>query len=83
MTSREIAELTGKTHSHVCRDIRTMLDELGEHESNFGSMYTVAVGNGALRAATEYRLPKRETLILVSGYSVTMRALRASSAVQK
>ena len=29
MTSREIAELTGKRHDHVMADIRKMLDELG------------------------------------------------------
>lgn len=28
MTSREIAELTGKEHRNVLRDIRTMLTEL-------------------------------------------------------
>lgn len=33
MTSREIAELTGKRHDNVMRDIRTMLDDL-EHSSN-------------------------------------------------
>lgn len=73
MTSREIAALTGKEHRNVLRDARAMLAELhGE--------------GGVLSFEQTYRdpqngqsypmlaLPKRETLILVSGYSVTMRA---------
>ena len=30
MSSREIAELTGKQHKNVMADIRNMLDEIGE-----------------------------------------------------
>lgn len=71
MSSREIAELTGKRHSHVMRDIRTMLDGLGENtEPKFGSSYKDQTG----RKLPCYQLPKRETLILVSGYSVELRA---------
>ncbi|MDJ0933542.1 Rha family transcriptional regulator [Breoghania sp.] len=69
MFSREIAELTGKLHHHVCRDIRAMLGELGESETKFGFCYTADTGN----AYTEYLLPKRECLGLVSGYSARLR----------
>ena len=70
MDSRNIAELTGKNHADVCRDVRKMLDELGEDESKFASVYQG--GNGEDRRC--YVLPKRECLILASGYSVVLRA---------
>lgn len=70
MDSREIAERTGKDHAHVCRDIRAMLAELELDESNFGSVYLG--GNGEQRRC--YLLPKRECLILASGYNVALRA---------
>ena len=70
MTSREIAELTGKRHDNVMADIRKMLDELGLDATDFSGTYRTDRGN-------EYEcfnLPKRETSILVSGYSTPMRA---------
>mgnify|MGYP000712219339 CR=1 FL=1 len=70
MTSREIAELTGKRHDHVMTDIRKMLNELGLDAPGFSGTYRTDRGN-------EYEcfnLPKRETMILVSGYSIPMRA---------
>lgn len=70
MTSREIAELTGKEHRNVLADIRKMLLELGIDLLTFQQVYTA--GNG--QDQVEFSLPKRETLILVSGYSVAMRA---------
>lgn len=70
MDSREIAALTGKNHSDVCRDIRSMLEALEADESNFASVYRG--GNGEDRRC--YVLPKRECLILASGYSVKLRA---------
>lgn len=73
MSSREIAELTGKRHDHVMRDARKMLVELhGEGGlPNFGDTQTNEQ-NG--QPYPIYRLPKRETLILVSGYNLSMRA---------
>ncbi len=70
MSSREIAELTGKRHDHVIRDIKVMLEDLGEAVFKFGGSYRGA--DGTLRPC--FNLPKRETMILVSGYSVVLRA---------
>lgn len=69
MSSREIAELTGKEHRHVMRDIRNMLEQLGEVESKFGRYYIAANG----KRNPEYHLPKDLTITLVSGYSPVLR----------
>ena len=70
MSSREIAELTGKQHKHVLTDIRNMLSSLNIESAVFTADYKDSKG----RMYPCYNLPKRETLILVSGYSVAMRA---------
>lgn len=70
MSSREIAELTGKHHKHVLDDIRKMLEELGQTSAGFSADLPDAYG----RLQPAYNLPKRETLILVSGYSTELRA---------
>lgn len=70
MSSREIAELTGKQHKHVLTDIREMLETLGIDSAGFSAQYKDSSG----KANKCFNLPKRETLILVSGYNVQMRA---------
>lgn len=70
MDSREIASLTEKRHDNVCRDIVAMLDALGTDHLRFEAVYKG--GNGEDRRC--YILPKRECLILASGYSVLLRA---------
>ena len=70
MSSLEIAELTGKQHKNVLADIRKMMDDLEINSAVFSAQYKDSTG----RSLVMFNLPKRETLILVSGYSVAMRA---------
>lgn len=70
MSSVEIAQLCEKRHDHVMNDIRKMLDELNLHAPDFSGTYKTSQGN-------EYQcffLPKREVMILVSGYRIDLRA---------
>lgn len=70
MDSREIAKLTGKRHDNVMRDIESQLVELECDLLKFEGVYVG--GNGEKRKC--YILPKRECLILASGYNVKLRA---------
>lgn len=69
MSSLEIADLTGKNHAHVMRDIRNMLDGLGIGQSSFGSAYKDVQG----KPRDCFSLPKDLTLTLVTGYDVKRR----------
>lgn len=69
MTSREIAELTGKNHFDVTRDIEKVLFQAEIDTSKFAAIYKDAQN----RNQTEYRLPKRECDLVISGYSVKYR----------
>jgi phage antirepressor YoqD-like protein len=68
MSSREIAKLTEKEHKTVMRDIRVMLNDLGHGTDLYLGQYP---SNN--RMYDEYNLPKRETLLLVSGYLLHVR----------
>lgn len=69
ISSLEIAELTGKQHSNVMRDIRNLLSQ-GVAESNFGlGPYTDA--NGQERPL--FNLTPKGCLILASGYDAVLR----------
>lgn len=69
MSSREIADLTGKRHSDVKRDIRNMLDVLHRDVSSFARIYKDSAG----RDQEEYALDRELTLTLVSGYDIPLR----------
>lgn len=63
MSSREIAELTGKRHDHVIRDIRKMLSDLELDAPKFGAVEKDAKGE----ERPVFNLNKELTLTLVSG----------------
>ena len=71
MSSREIAELTGKNHQHVLRDC----DLLNE---NYERMSLSKIGQSQYKADNgqtyrEYRLTKMQTFDLRTGYSAELR----------
>ena len=71
MTTVEIAALTDKRHDNVFRDARKMLIELycKADALRFEGIYHDTYN----REKPCYRLPKKEILVLVSGYSVKLR----------
>ena len=76
MSSQEIAELTGKQHKNVIRDIQAMLKALqkeGSVPSNDDSK-GVIIYRDYRKFVNLILLPKRECLILISGYSIELRA---------
>lgn len=68
MSSREIAELTGKAHKNVLRDI----DAIGSNLSQSSKSVTYKGYNN--QTQREWLLTKRDSLLVVSGYSVELRA---------
>ena len=76
MSSREIAKLTGKQHPHIVRDIKIMLDKIHPNLDDIDSKvifakYKVLNNREVIDC---FDLPKRETLILISGYNAQLRA---------
>lgn len=69
MSSREIADLTGKRHDNVKRDVKSMLSELKEDTLKFEGTYLDA----ANRLQTEYLLDRELTETLLTGYSAVLR----------
>jgi Rha family phage regulatory protein len=73
MTSREIAELTGKQHKNVVRDIRNMVEQIpaGSDLSWLCESTTYTDAQGKER--TQYILDYDATMTLVTGYNVELR----------
>lgn len=69
MSSNEIAALTEKRHGDVIRDIRTMIEVLGDD----ADLRHVQETNDSRGYTSEFSLPKDLTLTLVAGYNVKLR----------
>lgn len=74
MSSREIAELCEKQHAHVMRDIRNMLEQLYPKMDSLDYKGILFIKNQDTGLTSEILLPKREVMILVSGYRIDLRA---------
>lgn len=72
MTSKEIAEVTGKEHKIVMRDIRNLIDQLGENNGYSFVLVEYTDLKGEKRPM--YKLDKKSCLLLSSGYSVILRS---------
>ena len=70
MSSRVIAELTGKEHFHVLRDCLTMFDELDLDPKGYIQNW-IHPQNG--QTYIEYLLPKDLVETLITGYSIKLR----------
>lgn len=69
MTSLEIAELTGKLHKNVIRDCEVLTEVAGLKFELSDITYKDSTG----RSLKAYRLSKKATFVLVSGYSPELR----------
>jgi Rha family phage regulatory protein len=69
MSSLRIAEVTGKKHFHIIRDIEVIFEELEIGASKFEGSY-LSQQNKKLK---HYLLPEREFNLIVSGYSAKYR----------
>ena len=85
MSSREIAELCEKRHDHVIRDIRRMLEDLGEEigAPKFGGTSSEAPAVQGFKESVYLDVQGKErpeillnfelTMTLISGYNVVLR----------
>ncbi len=73
MTSREIAELTGKQHAHVMRDIRAMMEALEQNPDLDSVCRTTTYAGSNGQAYDQYELDKDTCLTLLLGYDAAAR----------
>ncbi|MEB6558754.1 Rha family transcriptional regulator, partial [Acinetobacter baumannii] len=69
MSSKEIADMTGKEHYNVLADIRNMFEQLQIDSTEFSGQYKDSTG----RTLPCFNLNKDLSICLVSGYNVQLR----------
>ena len=72
MSSLEIAELTGKDHRNVMRDIKVMFEQLDNLKGLLSSEHTYTHPQNGQKYKC-YNLPKEETICLIAGYNAQVR----------
>ncbi|MDY7565810.1 phage antirepressor KilAC domain-containing protein [Pseudomonas sp. RTC3] len=70
MSSREIAELTGKQHKDVIRDVRAMRKALESDGADLRHLHEIKDGRDY---TAEFRLDRLLTETLLTGYSIPLR----------
>lgn len=70
MSSREIAELTGKRHDHVLRDIDNLLKTL---PPDLGAGFSITYEGDPANGYRAYLMDRDSSYCLVSGYDATAR----------
>lgn len=73
MTSREIAELTGKEHAHVMRDVRALVDALAMNPDLDSCVKSTTYTGKDGREYPQYTLDKDACLTLLLGYDTVAR----------
>ena len=71
MSSLEIAAITNKKHAHVLRDIRSMIEQIGNPKLDY-EQYQVVTDSHTQRTS-EVKLDKNLTLTLITGYDAGLR----------
>lgn len=70
MSTREIAELTGKQHKDVIRDVRSMRKALASDGADLRHLHEIKDGRDY---TAEFRLDRLLTETLLTGYSIPLR----------
>jgi anti-repressor protein len=74
MSSKRIAEKTGKRHDHVLRDIKNMISDLEKDSPVLGNVdYQTFIDERGY--TSEFLLNERLSLCLASGYSISLRMM--------
>ncbi|AAZ36004.1 Rha family transcriptional regulator [Pseudomonas savastanoi pv. phaseolicola] len=72
MSSREIADLTGSTHDNVLKTVRSLIEKGVVSRNDTPYIPYTHPQNG--QVYFEFLLSYRDTMVVVSGYSVELRA---------